>query len=76
MQLGLGRKGAVLGLRDTWTAVIGGKMGYRVRLVGVGPRVSPRTCVKRYEKTAFYGLLWSPVWACAASPIARASAFA
>ena len=39
MQLGLAGKGTVLGLRETWNAVVGGKMGHRVLLVGVAPRV-------------------------------------
>ena len=39
VQLGLGGKGTVLGIVDTWKAVVGGKMGHRALLVGVLPRV-------------------------------------
>ena len=39
VQLSLAGKGTSLGLRETWNAVVGGKMGHRVLLVGVAPRV-------------------------------------
>ena len=39
MQLELAGKGTVLGLQDTWKAVVGGKLGHRALLVGVLPRV-------------------------------------
>ena len=39
MQLELAGKGTVLGLQDTWRAVVGGKLGHRALLVGVLPRV-------------------------------------
>lgn len=50
VQLGLGGKGAVLGIVDTWKAVVGGKMGHRALLVGVLPRVCFHTsCVPEYS---------------------------
>ena len=39
MQLGLGGGKTGLGIRQTWSAVTGGSLGYRALLVGALPRV-------------------------------------
>ena len=41
MQLGLGGGKTGLGIRQTWSAVTGGSLGYRALLVGALPRVLP-----------------------------------
>ena len=58
MQLELAGKGTVLGLQDTWKAVVGGKLGHRALLVGVLPRVCSSTNRAQHTPAKGRWLAW------------------